>query len=109
MVVYVVDVMVTVPTCWSPNVQKDVGAPLVRLLHGFEDDPSLSLVSEPKGWYSNEAARVTTAGEVPLSVRPVALEATGISDDVSAGCESDNVVMPWIDASESDGHPAYGG
>ena len=28
-VVYVVDVIVTVPTFWSPNVQKEVGAPLI--------------------------------------------------------------------------------
>ena len=108
MVVYVVDVIVTVPTCWSPNVQKDVGAPLVWLLHGFEDDPSLSLVSEPKGWYSNEAARVTTAGDVPLSARVDALGAVGASADVSASCESGNVVMPWIGARDSDGPPAYG-
>ena len=48
-VIYVVDVLVTVPTCWSPNVQKDVGGPLDWLLHGAEDVASLSLVSEPTG------------------------------------------------------------
>jgi hypothetical protein len=48
-VMYVVDVLVTVPMCWSPNVQKDVGAPLMRLLHGLEDVPSLLLASEPGG------------------------------------------------------------
>jgi hypothetical protein len=48
-VMYVVDVLVTVPICWSPNVQKDVGAPLIRLLHGFEDVPSLLLASRPVG------------------------------------------------------------
>lgn len=48
-VMYVVDVLVTVPTCWSPKVQKDVGAPLIRLLHGFEDVASLLFASEPGG------------------------------------------------------------
>jgi hypothetical protein len=48
-VMYVVDVLVTVPICWSPNVQKDVGAPLIRLLHGVEDVPSLLLASGPIG------------------------------------------------------------
>ena len=44
-VIYVVDVLVTVSTCWSPSVQKDVGGPLDWLLHGAEDVASLSLVS----------------------------------------------------------------
>jgi len=93
-VMYVVDVLVTVPTCWSPNVQKDVGGPLDWLLHGAEDVASLSLVSGPRGWYANDATRVATAGEVPLSARAVALEATGISAGVSASCENGRVVMP---------------
>ena len=41
-VIYVVDVIVTVPKFWSPNVQKDVGALLIRLLHGVEVVSSLS-------------------------------------------------------------------
>ena len=48
-VMYVVDVLVTVPTCWSPKVQKDVGARLVLLLHGVEGVSSLSLVRELVG------------------------------------------------------------
>jgi hypothetical protein len=108
-VMYVVDVLVTVPICASPNVQKDVGGPLVRLLHGVEDDPSLSLVSDPIGWYWNDAARVTTAVEVSLSARDVALDATGTSASVSAAnSENGSAVMPWTGASESEGLPAYG-
>lgn len=48
-VMYVVDVLVTVPICWSPNVQKDVGAPLILLLHGVEDVLSSLLASAPVG------------------------------------------------------------
>lgn len=50
-VTYVVDVLVTVSICWSPNVQNDVGGPLARLLHGVEDVPSSSLALESIGWY----------------------------------------------------------
>jgi hypothetical protein len=107
-VMYVVDVLVTVPICASPNVQKDVGGPLVRLLHGVEEVPSLPLASEPIGWYENDAARVTAAGGISLSARAVELEATGIAAGVSASCENGSVVMPWMAASESEGLPAYG-
>ena len=106
---YVVDVMVTVLTFWSPNVQKDVGAPLTWLLHGFEDAAPLSSALEPVGWYLKDAAPVTAAVEVSTSARVVSLEAAGDPARVSAASsENGSLVMPWIGPSESDGLPACG-
>ena len=106
---YVVDVIVTVLTFWSPNVQKEIGAPLTWLLHGFEDAAPLSSALEPVGWYSNDAAPVTAAVEVSISARLVWLEAADTSARVSAASsENGSLVMPWIGPSESDGLPAYG-
>ena len=107
-VIHVVDVRVTVSVFCCPKVQKDVGAPPACPVHVVEGVTAASVLSDPLGWYENNASLVTMIVDASLSGRDVALETTSTSADVSASCENGSDVMPWMGANESEGLPAYG-
>jgi hypothetical protein len=108
-VVYVVEVIVTVvPMCWLPKVQKTVGGPPSWGLYIVEDALSLSALSDSMGWYWNGTALVAMAFDALLTMRADVLGATGIEGGGFDACEDGNIVTPLLDASDSEGLPAYG-
>jgi hypothetical protein len=97
-VVYVVDVIViVVPMCWSPKVQKDVGMPSFWELCVVEEVSALVVSLDSSGWYSNETVLVAAV-----------LEATNASAGISASSENGSLVVPSMGASDSEGLPLCG-
>jgi hypothetical protein len=85
-----------------------VGGPPSWGLYIVGDALSLSALSDSMGWYWNGTALVAMAFDALLTMRADVLGATGIEGGGFHACEDGNIVTPLLDASDSEGLPAYG-